>query len=69
MNENIRSYSRISKGGNMSSIRHLRDKQVPGTSLHFDARVQRYQLTNDPKRVTCERCQYLMKHPKKARAK
>lgn len=39
---------------------HLRDPDVPKVSLCFDQRLQKWQLTDDPKQVTCGRCRRMM---------
>lgn len=44
---------------------HLRDPQIPKASLCFDVRLQDWQLTDDPKQVTCGRCRRIMEHRKK----
>ncbi|MBA7587519.1 hypothetical protein ES708_29549 [subsurface metagenome] len=45
---------------------HLRDPEIPKVSLCFDQRVQEWQLTSDPKQVTCGRCRQIIERKKKA---
>jgi len=39
---------------------HLRDPEIREVSLCFDQRLQDWQLTDEPSRVTCKRCQRMM---------
>lgn len=48
---------------------HLRDPQIPQTSLCFDQRLQDWQLTDDPASVTCKRCRRMMERRAKYEAK
>jgi hypothetical protein len=48
---------------------HLRDPEIPNASLCFDVRLQDWQLTDDPKRVTCKRCRRMMERREKFETK
>lgn len=48
---------------------HLRDPDIPKVSLCFDQRLQDWQLTDDPARVTCKRCRRMMERRAKYEAK
>jgi len=40
---------------------HLRDPRVPRTAIHFMLNLQDWQLTDDPKQVTCKTCIRMIK--------
>jgi len=48
---------------------HLRDPEIRKVSLCFDQRLQDWQLTDDPKQVTCKRCRRMMERRAKYEAK
>lgn len=47
---------------------HLRDPGIRKVSLCFDQRLQDWQLTDDPKQVTCKRCRRMMERRAKYEA-
>lgn len=50
------------QGPDEKLVIHLRDSRLPNQPLHFENRRRgRLLLTDDPERVTCKRCQAMMK--------
>jgi len=48
---------------------HLRDPRLPQMAIHYDVNIQAWQLTDDPKQVTCGRCRRMMERREKREVK
>lgn len=40
---------------------HLRDPQLPSTSIHYITRIPEQQLTDDPSKCNCKTCHRMIK--------